>query len=575
MNASCLHDREKVYLFRKTFLLALSLLLIFTLFFSLADARDVRVAVQEIKPSIFTDDQGKPAGLFVDIIEDIAAKEDWNIVWVHGTLAENWDRLSSGEIDLMPGVVDTPERDKLYDFNHEPVFSAWSQVYALPGSGINTIRDLDGKRIALLKGDYNGIAFRDYARKFNINTTYLEEDSVDNVLAMTAAGDADAAVAFNLAGEPSASKYGLTETTVMFNPNAVVFAVPKGTNKDLLAAIDRYLAEGRGSPSSSYSRAMQKWFGMKASWTVPSYLWWGLAGIAGLAALFVIMSVVLRREVRKKTKELSRQNEELQSEIASRQRAEAGLIRKNTELHAAYEQLAANEEELRANYRDLHKIEHALMQARKKLNLLNRLTIQEIQSGIFSLAGYYQLAKGAGDSEKVQDYLGKGADIINSVGNSLNFAKKYQDLGINQPRWQDVNYVLINAISHLDFSHISRTMELDGLEIYADPLLEDVFVIIMDNILFRGAGTTEISIRYRQNADSVTILVQDNGPGIPAEVKEQMFEWEYKGTGSTSLFLAREILSITGILIQETGEPGSGARFELTVPEGEYRFSGK
>jgi len=39
------------------------------------------------------------------------------------------------------------------------------------------------------------------------------------------------------------------------------------------------------------------------------------------------------------------------------------------------------------------------------------------------------------------------------------------------------------------------------------------------------------------------------------------------------LALAREILSITGISIKETGEPGKGARFEINVPKGAYRFT--
>ena len=40
------------------------------------------------------------------------------------------------------------------------------------------------------------------------------------------------------------------------------------------------------------------------------------------------------------------------------------------------------------------------------------------------------------------------------------------------------------------------------------------------------------------------------------------------------LALSWEIFSITGITIRETGEPGMGARFEMTVPKGAYRFMG-
>lgn len=534
---------------RIVFLLALALLFVIAICSPATAARDVRIAFQEIPPSFFTGENGKPAGLFVDMSEDLAGKEGWNIIWVPGTLSENLDRLSSGQIDLMPGIVNTPDRGRLYDFNRVAAISAWSQVYAPPGSGINTILDLDGKRIAILKGDNNGIAFRDYARKFNINIQYVEKNTLDEVFAGTKAGEADAVVAFSVAGQESANKYGLTETTVMFNPTSISFAVPKGTNADLLAAIDRYLVEGKSDPSSTYSRTMQKWFGMKASWVVPSYLWWGLAFVAGLAVLFVVMSVVLRREVRRKTAE---------------------LVRKNEELQAAYGQLAATEEELRENYQELQRSDQSLIQARKKLNLLNMLTFQDIQTGIFSLVGFIHLAKNAGCSKEAEARLGKGEEILSSVRTSMDFVKKYQDLGISQPRWQNVNYVLINAISHIDFSKISRTVDLEGLEIYADPLLEDVFLALMENVL--AVGATEVSIRYRKNAGNITILVRDNGPGVLTTEKEKIFEWGSKGRSGTSHFLAREILSVTEITITETGEAGSGACFEIVVSEGAFRF---
>jgi len=56
--------------------------------------------------------------------------------------------------------------------------------------------------------------------------------------------------------------------------------------------------------------------------------------------------------------------------------------------------------------------------------------------------------------------------------------------------------------------------------------------------------------------------------------KEQIF---LRGEGTSasrgSLIFVREILSITGITIKETGEPGKGARFEMTVPNGAYRMN--
>lgn len=557
---------------RKIILVAILLFLAVGLFHPVVAEREVRVALQQIPPAVYTDSQGKPTGLFVELIQDIALKEEWDLIWDPGTLSESWEDLSSGKIDLLMSVSSTPERENFFDFSHEPAISVWSQVYAPPGSGINTILDLDKKRVAGLKGDINALAFRDYARKFDIDPVFVEFNDLDELFSGASAGQADAVVAFNIAGKESANKYNLIETNILFNPTALGFAVPKGKNQDLLAAIDRYLVAGKSDPSSYYSQTMQKWFGMEARWTVPYYFWWGLGLAIGLVALFVLVSVVLKREVQKKTAEIVRQNEELRSEIASRAQAEKELVRKNEELQAAYEEMAAIEEELRSNYGELGKTQQTLTQARKKLTLLNTLTFQELQNGVFSLSGLLDLAKDAGFNEKGAMYLKKGQETLHSIENSLRFAKNYQQMGINEPKWQDMNSVFLYAISHMDFSGISRTVELDGLEIYADPLLENVFYEMMKNVIQHGSGADMVTLKYRRERDGITVLVEDNGPGIPFEEKEMIFEQQYSNKPGLGLFLAREILSITGISIKEAGEIGKGSRFEIIVPEGKYRF---
>jgi len=159
--------------------------------------------------------------------------------------------------------------------------------------------------------------------------------------------------------------------------------------------------------------------------------------------------------------------------------------------------------------------------------------------------------------------------ILRGIQGSLRFAKTYQAMGMNEPKWQKVSFVLLNALSHLDFSRFERTISLEGLEIYADPLLEKVFFNIMENILMHAKGATAVSIRFEEREKGIAILIDDNGPGIPAEDKERIFERGFSGYAS-DLFLAREILSITGIAIAETGMQGAGARFEIFVPDGVY-----
>jgi len=65
---------------------------------AIADGRIVTVGVYENAPKIFTDESGKPAGIFIDIIEDIAQKEGWALRYQSGAWGEGLDRLEKGEI---------------------------------------------------------------------------------------------------------------------------------------------------------------------------------------------------------------------------------------------------------------------------------------------------------------------------------------------------------------------------------------------------------------------------------------------------------------------------------------------
>jgi signal transduction histidine kinase len=106
-------------------------------------------------------------------------------------------------------------------------------------------------------------------------------------------------------------------------------------------------------------------------------------------------------------------------------------------------------------------------------------------------------------------------------------------------------------------------------------LLEKVFSNLIDNSIRHGEHATLIRIAFRRSDENVIILYEDNGTGIPDGVKEKIFKREYFRNTGYGLFLSQEILSITGSSIRETGIPGHGARFEIVIPKGMFRFSGE
>jgi len=121
----------------------------------------------------------------------------------------------------------------------------------------------------------------------------------------------------------------------------------------------------------------------------------------------------------------------------------------------------------------------------------------------------------------------------------------------------------------------SVIVEVDrpDLEILADPLFLKVFYNLIDNSLrYAGEGLQKIRVESQRSDDGLVITYTDDGVGVPDGDKKHLFERGFGKNTGFGLFLSREILSITGITIDETGTFGKGAEFTLRVPPGMYRF---
>ena len=102
-------------------------------------------------------------------------------------------------------------------------------------------------------------------------------------------------------------------------------------------------------------------------------------------------------------------------------------------------------------------------------------------------------------------------------------------------------------------------------------MLEKVIYNLVENSVRHGQNLTSIRLTSHEEAGDLIIWYEDDGGGIVKEEKEKAFEKGFGKNTGLGLFLIREILSITGITITETGEPGVGVRFEIRVPAGRFR----
>jgi signal transduction histidine kinase len=219
---------------------------------------------------------------------------------------------------------------------------------------------------------------------------------------------------------------------------------------------------------------------------------------------------------------------------------------------------------------ELKKSEAALSWANKKLTMLSSITRHDIKNQLNALSGFLELSKE--QQGNIPEYLEKEMSIAETIGLQLDFTQAYEDMGTSAPVWQNVNESVRRAGAALSLRGVRLDVDRSNLAIYADPLFEKVFYNLIENALrYGGDAMTKISISSHETSNGLVLICEDNGAGIPREDKAHLFEQGFGKHTGLGLFLSREILSITGITITETGEPGKGARFEMHVPKGAYR----
>jgi PAS domain S-box-containing protein len=220
--------------------------------------------------------------------------------------------------------------------------------------------------------------------------------------------------------------------------------------------------------------------------------------------------------------------------------------------------------------------EDALALTSRKLNLLSSITRHDINNQLTALSGYLELLHKKVPAAARFGYFTRMTDAVARISTMIRFAREYEQIGVNAPSWQDCRILVDTAVRDVSPGDVMVNNDIPaGTCMFADPLIVKVFYNLMQNAVQHGGKITSIRF-FVENRDGVHVVVcEDDGDGIAAGEKEQIFERGFGKNTGLGLTISREILSITGITIRETGEPKKGARFEIEVPEGAFRSGGK
>lgn len=253
----------------------------------------IRVGIFDNYPIVYVS-EGLATGFHLELLKEVAKQEGWILDYVFSGSPKNvLQGLESGDLDLGMSLTPTPARTDFLDFTKEKNATLRGQIVVpTKETKINSIRDLKGKKLAVLNQNMIGENSVGLFGKFAIGANFKRVSTNDELVKALLANAVDAAICNSLQGEKYAGQYGFHAAPVFFDPVEVQYAVPKGRNRHILAALDQHLYKWKKSTGSIYYE-MQKTFLTSQSADKPQYSNRDLLRALSVCILFILFGIML------------------------------------------------------------------------------------------------------------------------------------------------------------------------------------------------------------------------------------------------------------------------------------------
>jgi len=313
-------------------------LLIFAFPLTVYAGETYKSATEYDYPPFSVTDQGEADGFSVELLQAVADTMGLEISFKIDSWSILKEELKNGDLDVLPLVGYTEERDRDYDFTVPYIIMHGNIFIRKDETGISTEEDLVGKEVIVMEGDNA----HEYALRMGLSDHLILTETYPEAFELLASGKHDAVLAQSLVGEQIIEQYnlkgikaatqidetGLKEirTNLSGFEQKFCFAVPEG-NKDLLAKLNEGLAVV--SANGEFDRLYQKWFPFIVNSQVDpiEVLKTSIMIITPIILLFMIAGIIsVRRNIKLKTEELQRSHKaiiEMEAHLRAQQKLEA------------------------------------------------------------------------------------------------------------------------------------------------------------------------------------------------------------------------------------------------------------
>lgn len=496
-------------------------------------------------PFEFINEQGEPDGFNIEILRRIAELMNLNIEISLGPWDTVRQELEQGEIDLLAGMYKTTERDKAADFTIPHFISSYG-VFVREGSPIGSIEDIQDKRILVQAQDMG----HDYLLEQEIGAEILTVDSWEALLPALESGRADCAVLSMLQGVRQLQQQKIRGVRLITQPlfqQKYCIAVQEG-NAELLATMNEGLALLKSS--GEYDEIFEHWFGVYTDRGFTTLSLLSSPWLRVVLGIFLLLSLLLagfffwtyslRRQVNRKTAQLSSALEELTRANEAKDRFLASV---SHELRTPLHGIIGMTRLLDTTHLDTEQQE-MLEMLNSSSNQLHRvlsdlIDVNRLESGNFSLY-------------PTEFYLHQIGSWIEPL-----LRKSAADKG-------------------LDFR-----FEITGPKVLLRADRERLVQIVLNlsENAIKNTFTGWVKVRIAPRDSLLYIEVEDTGSGIPEDKRETVFSPFTHLDGNTNsvlgnlesglglgLSIVKYIVSLLHGNIELESQVGRGSTFTVTLP---------
>lgn len=225
--------------------------------------------------------------------------------------------------------------------------------------------------------------------------------------------------------------------------------------------------------------------------------------------------------------------------------------------------------------------EEALSTERDQYELLNQIIRHDIRNDMAVIRGWGEQLREDLDADQRETL----ARVMNAAVHTQELTEEVRDLtailGSEDPALEpiDLGDVLTREIEQVrsTFEYQADSLIVDGpvdlpedCTVSATPLLSSVFTNLLDNaVLHSDGGAVHIDVSVDADAETCTVRIADNGPGIPDAQKRAVFDHGEQGERSSGtglgLYLVDELVTQFGgnVWIEDNDPRGAIVCVEL------------